>query len=159
MDGMVVTQQILSELTRITALNAYRNVRSTQKGYENPYVTRLNYIKEACRRYRTPKPAEEFFSVLFPLRSEPHSGISAKAPTTNLASSAVVSGGVRVSPPVPVGSRPTPTSGSTPMSGPVSINEPPQDVFGVHDIDSPFLPIEPQSSNVKSSRGIFVLYK
>jgi hypothetical protein len=77
LDGMVVNQQILSELVRITALNASRSVRSTQKGYENPYITRLNYIKEACQRYRIPKPAEDFIAALFPPRHEPQSANAA----------------------------------------------------------------------------------
>jgi hypothetical protein len=70
MDGMLVNKQVLSDMIRLTAVNAHRSVRYGQKGYENPYVTRLNYIREATRRYKQPKPSEELYAKFFGLKPE-----------------------------------------------------------------------------------------
>ncbi len=70
MDGMLVNKQVLSDMIRLTAVNAHRSVRYGQKGYENPYVTRINYIREATRRYKQPKPSEELYAKFFGLKPE-----------------------------------------------------------------------------------------
>jgi hypothetical protein len=64
-NGMVVTQETLVPLVRMTALNANRAVRHSTPGYDRPYPTRKKYIDDIISRHCKSLSKRELLSVFF----------------------------------------------------------------------------------------------
>eukprot|EP01129_Flabellula_baltica_P006251 TRINITY_DN231_c0_g2_i1.p1 TRINITY_DN231_c0_g2~~TRINITY_DN231_c0_g2_i1.p1 ORF type:complete len:508 (+),score=93.98 TRINITY_DN231_c0_g2_i1:262-1785(+) len=69
-DGMIVNDELLGVLVRLTAINANRSVRSTQQAYEGPFVMRKKYVKQVSDRHKFPEPIEVIHTRLFPREEE-----------------------------------------------------------------------------------------
>ena len=65
-DGMVINDELLGVLVRLTAINANKSVRSTQQAYEVPFVMRKKYVKQVSDRHKYPEPIEIIHTRLFP---------------------------------------------------------------------------------------------
>lgn len=65
-DGMVISEELLSPLVRMTAINANRVVRKLQELYRKPFPVRAYHIREINERYKVEKSFDAFLGALFP---------------------------------------------------------------------------------------------
>lgn len=64
-DNVLVRKELLAPLVRITAMNAYGDVRSVREGTVKPYQVRKKLIEELGARFRKDENITNFFASTF----------------------------------------------------------------------------------------------
>jgi len=61
---MILSEDIIGDLARITSINANKIVRTKTTGYQRPHAKRANIIQDICTRSKTDLPLNYYYSTL-----------------------------------------------------------------------------------------------